>query len=290
MISVIITTYNRKSHIVRRALDSVKDQTYYDLEIIVVDDNPFENGEHSVLSIEIEKEVSRDAVYIKNPEGNSGANKARNIGIEYSKGDYIAFLDDDDYWLPEKLLKQITVFDSANDSELGLVFCSGLVLDENNKTSSDYYTFEIFKEKPTFLDLLRYDYIGSTSQPLIKRDVFDVCGKFDEKLPSRQDYEMWIRISNQFHIVGIKEKLFVYVRHNYSQITKSNDKAYKGYSAIYEKYKDDYKKDFLAYINIHYCINLYSKSRNEFLFFLIKMIMNVTGMMSKIKKFIKGRQ
>ena len=119
---------------------------------------------------------------------------------------------------------------------------------------SAYFNMYNFKEYVTHKDLLRQDYIGSTSQPLIRKRVFEVCGLFDEKFPARQDYEMWIRISSKFKIVGIKRKLFIHNIHNNEQISKNPYKSLAGYSMLYKKYRSEYKKDIIAFINIQHSI------------------------------------
>ena len=121
-ISAIITTYKRDEGIVLNALKSVESQSYPVYEIIVVDDNPFNNGQESDLSRSIRFAVSEKAVYLKQPKGNAGANAARNLGIQNASGDYIAFLDDDDEWLPTKIEEEIQAFSNDN---IGLVFCGG---------------------------------------------------------------------------------------------------------------------------------------------------------------------
>ena len=107
-VSVIIPTYKREPEVLLKAISTVEQQTYPVSEIIVVDDNPFDLSE---LSAKIEATVSKRAVYIKQPLENAGANAARNLGIQNAHGEFIAFLDDDDEWLPEKLNKQIRIFD-----------------------------------------------------------------------------------------------------------------------------------------------------------------------------------
>ena len=93
-------TYNREKTI-KRAIDSILEQTYQDFEIIIVDDNSKDNTEQIVKSIE-----DRRIIYIRNEE-NKGANASRNIGIEMARGEYIAFQDSDDEWLKEKLEYQL---------------------------------------------------------------------------------------------------------------------------------------------------------------------------------------
>ena len=113
-ISVIIPTYNR-AHLIGKAVKSVLSQTYQDFEIIVVDDGSTDNTE------EIVKSFTDYKIYYICHKHNRGASAARNTGIKASRGEYIAFLDSHDEWLPEKLDKQIKTFNSES-SEVGVVY------------------------------------------------------------------------------------------------------------------------------------------------------------------------
>ena len=104
--------------------------------------------------------------------------------------------------------------------------------------------------------MLRGDCIGSTSQPIIRKTVFEKCGKFDEDLPARQDYDMWIRISKYYNIVGIPEKLFIHNMHENDQISKSRERSYRAFMRLYEKYHDEYRNDVMAWLNIHVFITM----------------------------------
>ncbi len=106
-VSVIIPTYNR-ANLVSRAIKSVLNQTYQDFEIIVVDDCSEDNTEEIVKSFNDSR-----IRYIKHKK-NKGGSAARNTGIKRARGKYIAFLDDDDEWLPSKLEKQIMLFEKLS--------------------------------------------------------------------------------------------------------------------------------------------------------------------------------
>jgi len=112
LVSVIIPTYNRKA-LLDIAINSVLNQTYQNFEIIIVDDNSNDGTDNYI------NKINHDNIqYIKNKE-TMYAPKSRNIGISHSKGDLIAFLDDDDEWYPDKLEKQVKLF---LDSDVGLVY------------------------------------------------------------------------------------------------------------------------------------------------------------------------
>ena len=115
LVSVILPTFNR-AKLLSRAINSVLKQSYYNLECIVVDDGSIDNTEKVVKSINDNR-----IVYLKH-NYNKHASAARNTGIAKSKGKFIAFLDDDDQWLPKKLEKQISLIQKLPPS-VGLIYC-----------------------------------------------------------------------------------------------------------------------------------------------------------------------
>lgn len=246
LVSVVITTFQRKQDVVIKAVKSVLAQTYSNFELILVDDNRGENSyTEQIRSI---TNVDDRIVYTRT-HLTHGAQAARNKGIQESKGKYVAFLDDDDDWLPQKLEKQVALMEK--ESNAGMCFCRGYrvnncfqppVVDEIHQ--GNFYT-EVFYDQ-----LLRGDCIGSTSQALIRRDVFESCGNFDESLPARQDYEMWIRISRNFRLVGVDECLFRHHLYPGEQISKQWKKCVEGHTRLYEKYKEDIDRDHKAKFNV----------------------------------------
>jgi glycosyltransferase involved in cell wall biosynthesis len=125
-VSVIIPTYNR-AHLIGRAIQSVLKQTYQDFEVIVVDDGSIDNTE------EVVKKIQENRVYYYKHDKNKGGSAARNTGISLAKGEYIAFQDSDDEWLPEKLEKQIGVFNNQTKN-VGVVYTGFYRIEGNNKT------------------------------------------------------------------------------------------------------------------------------------------------------------
>ena len=245
LVSVVITTYKRSFKVVRRSIDSVLAQTYVPIEIILVDDNNVGDEYRKSIMEELRKYPLIN--HVKH-ERNSGAQMSRNDGIRNAKGKYVAFLDDDDEWMSDKIEKQMRLF----NNEVGLVYCNGYRIDyESGEEKERIYSKTVpLKKTVSFEDMLYKDYIGTTTQAIIHKDVFDVCGLFDVDQPARQDYEMWLRISKSFKCVGIDEPLFKHYIHQNEQISKDAKKAFIGYKNIYYKYKNDYKKNIFAKINI----------------------------------------
>lgn len=247
LITAIITTYHREFNYIKRAIRSIENQTYSDIEIVVVDDNQDGN----VFSVALQKELKNypEVRYIKQ-DGNKGACAARNLGIKDARGTYVAFLDDDDEWLPKKIEEQMWVFEQNQSVKLGLVFCNGYIVNEERPEGKTLYQPGMRNMCPTYMDMLYADYIGSTSQPLILKEAVVRAGYFDETLPARQDYDMWIRISREYEMIGIDKPLFLYYRHAGEQITSSGKKSLLGYLTIYYKYLKDYKTSPKAYQSI----------------------------------------
>ena len=234
MVSTIITTYGRKYNEIEATLKSVINQTYVEMELIVVDDN----GKGSTLQLQIEENLKKlkskiPVVYLPN-RVNCGAQISRNKGVLAARGDYVALLDDDDLWEKDKVEKQMELF---SEDSVGLVFCKGWLIDTESNKKTPYNMSENFIDELSFDDLSYGDYIGTTSQVLIKKDVFSVCGLFDVNQPARQDYEMWIRISDKYRCRGVNEYLFSHIQHKGEQISKNPQKAATGIYNIYRKYR-----------------------------------------------------
>ena len=198
-VSVIIPTYNR-AHLIGRAIQSVLNQTYRDFEIIIVDDGSTDNTEEVIKEFQKRDERIR---YIKH-ERNKGYPKALNTGIKAAKGEYIAFQDDDDEWLPEKLEKQMRVFENA-PAKVGVVY-TGFWRIENNKKIYIPFFWVKQKEGNIHEELLKGNFIG-TPAALVRKECFEKVGGFDTKLPYLQDWELWIRISKCYQFRYIDSSL-----------------------------------------------------------------------------------
>ena len=219
---------------VLRALNSVLLQTFRNIEIIVVDDSPNDYPSRGEVRLAIlnKKNENRDISikYIAH-EKNMGACVARNTGIHAAKGEYIAFLDDDDEWLPEKIEKQMAVIKKSNAA---LVYCGNKCKnDETGKIivkKKQYYRGNVFQK------LLYYNFIESTSYPLIRKDCLINVGLFDPLMQSAQDYDLWLRIAEEYTIDYVPEPLVIYHEHNGERITVNPRKKIAGLERINYKY------------------------------------------------------
>ena len=262
IISCIVTSYKREKRVVKRALDSILSQTFENYEILLIDDN---RGEGSETFSEALKELCSlsEKIRLFKTEGGHGAQCARNTGIRHASGKYLAFLDDDDEWLPSKLAKQAAVLDA--DPSIGMCYCNSMVVNEGFDPPK-----VITKKAGTFMtdaayrDMLRRDNVGSTSKAMIRENVFETVGGFDESFPARQDYEMWIRISRSFKIRGIDEMLVRYhISGGNEQISKNWDNCIEGHTKLYMKYKADIDRDPRARFNILFYLAHYHRMKGN---------------------------
>lgn len=195
-ISVIIPTYNR-SNFLKRAIDSVLSQNYPASEIIVVDDGSTDD----TLSFLNEYESRIRPIFL---DTNSGVSHARNLGIAEARYTYIAFLDSDDYWLPEKLQRQTDFHHDNPQYKISYTDESWLYNGRHKKKKSHH-------TKPSgniFVPSLSHTLIGPSSV-LIHRSVFDEVGVFDETLPVCEDYDLWLRITQHYSVGLIDEELII---------------------------------------------------------------------------------
>ena len=228
LVSVIIPTYNRAS-LLSRAIQSVLQQRYGNFELIIVDDSSTDNTKDVVLDLKDER-----IIYIRHDK-NKGGSAARNSGIRLSRGEYIAFLDDDDVWLPDKLESQLKRFKEV-PSTVGLVYCGYRIV------SSEKIISVVKPEIKgrVFDEALKKCFLGGPT-PVIKRECFDKAGIFDEKLPSCQDWDIWIRVAKHFGFDYVPEILAEYRIHK-CQVSAGLQSKIEARKRILGKYEDELKK------------------------------------------------
>jgi len=210
-VSVVIPTYNR-ANLLMSAVSSVLDQSYSDFEIVIVDDGSKDDTEERIKALgECRIKYFRNSV-------NKGVSAVRNIGITNSAGEYIAFLDDDDEWLPGKLERQVDILDNG-PSNLGLVYTGSLSVD---LATGSLIETTIPRYKGNVLNDLAVLNFIPTSSVLVRRECFTKIGLFDENLSYGEDFDLWIRISTEFLIDYIRDPLLIHKDH--PQTTTANNK------------------------------------------------------------------
>lgn len=195
-VSVIIPTYN-SVHYLPKAIDSVLNQSFRDFELIVVDDGSTD------ITREIVKKYEGIARYFY--QENQGVSVARNNGIEKSLGRYIAFLDDDDYWHKDKLIKQVNFL--KKNSDIAMVYTDMHSIDPFERIIDRWLeTKSFYRSKNVYASLIKECFIIPSSV-LIRRECFEKIGLFDPKYRNAQDLDLWLRIARSFKIAVIEEPL-----------------------------------------------------------------------------------
>lgn len=246
MISVIITTYKRPIEILKRAINSVILQSYKDIEILIVNDNPndYENSDKIKKYVDEQKALGIEIKYLSY-EKNMGSNFARNFGLSKSKGEYISYLDDDDVWYENKLYEQLMKIE-ANEN-IALVTCYFNIIKDNKKVgviSSDSYKNSDIKY------LLENNYVGGTSFPLLRKKCVMEIGGFDENMKSCQEYELWIRLRKKYSFSVVEKVLGEYYISSDSTFKRNLTRYYYDDMYIINKNYDLFKRNKYHY-NIH---------------------------------------
>ena len=232
LVSVVIPTYGR-SELLGRAIDSVLDQTYDNIEIIVVDDND-SNSEHRMHTENVlQTYLKNDQITYLKHEKNSGGSVARNTGIKASSGEYVALLDDDDEWFPEKLEKQISYFELM-DENVGVIYCSYILEEfEGDRECIRTEKGDLTKE----LLMLQFD-PGASSTLVFRKPILEEIGYFDESFARHQDLEVLIRLCRNYLVDVCPDVLLKINGHNFPSASKSE----KVQKLFFQVFKNDIDK------------------------------------------------
>ena len=211
LVSVVMPTYNCAAYIVE-AIESVLSQTYRRFEVIVVDDG---SRDHTRAVLE----PYLDRIHYLYQE-NRGLSAARNLGIRCAQGELIAFLDSDDYWYPDKLVRQVQAFQEYPEAglsftnhlefgESGIIYRSGFSdkvyrwLGDNTNASMDVVCGWIYRE------LLQSNYMHVCSV-IVRRDVLKQVGHFDETIRICEDYDLWLKVTQRYPVLCVNNVLCGY--------------------------------------------------------------------------------
>ncbi len=231
LVSVIIPTYKRPDTL-SRAIDSVLRQTYSPIEIFVVDDNN-PDTEGRALTEELMKKYENEprVTYLKH-EKNKNGSAARNTGARASKGEYLAFLDDDDEYLPCKIEAQVKRLEEL-DEEWGACYCryyrkSGDKIISRSMEKREGYV--------SFHELCRNFWHGGGTGPIVRRSVFEDVGGFDESFWRNQDYEYMLKITKKYKLA------FTNVYGQIVHVDSFHERQIT-YEATLETFKNTFKRD-----------------------------------------------
>jgi glycosyltransferase involved in cell wall biosynthesis len=236
----VLPTYKR-SHKLKATIDSVFQQTYGKWELIVVDDNqPSDPHSRETENVMCQYRDHPNVVLIKHGV-NKGACAARNTGIAAAKGEFIAFLDDDDIWATNKLELQVDAL--RRNPEAGFVFCDLICVDSTDNTRKRV-KFGLSKDD-LFRDLLKRGGGICTSALMIRKDLLAEIGGLDESLPSYQDYDLLLRLALRAKHAAIELPLLDY---NVSSdgISRNYEAKFKGKKTIIDKYREHFRDRTLA--------------------------------------------
>jgi glycosyltransferase involved in cell wall biosynthesis len=207
---VVIAAFNAAPWI-GETLESVQAQSFQDYEIIVVDDGSSDETARIVSQFEKVRYLS---------QANRGTASARNLGVRAARGDYVAFLDADDLWSPDKLLLQMELIDQTGSV---WVFSDAYAFD--NDTRLVQFTFGQVRRQysgTVLQQLFLGDFIPMPT-PIVKRSVFEQVGYFDEvNLRRKEDWEMWLRIAARYPVARVDRPLAYYRVHPSSKTQSSS--------------------------------------------------------------------
>ncbi len=225
-VSVIIPTYNRAA-LLKEAIESVRSQTYLDWELIVVDDGSTDD----TLSVVSELKDSRIRYFYQK---NAGVSAARNRGIEVSRSPFIAFLDSDDLWIPEKLERQVKYMEQH--PETGLLYGQ---VGRYSISDPSYFKVEPEKGLMTVPELLNGPRTLFTSTVLIRRACLEQAGLFDTQLHVGEDFDLFLRAAAKypiFFLEGVDTKMRIHLENTGGNVKK----LYSGYLNFAQKIIETY--------------------------------------------------
>lgn len=232
LVSVVITTHNRID-LLKKAIESVQNQSYKNIELVVVNDNSSDETPQYL------EELCKNCKNIKHidisQKESQGGNYARNQGVLKTIGNYVAFLDDDDEWMSSKIEKQIDFL--RHNPEYGMVYCGRRV--EKNFLELE----DILQDKDLRGDLSEKCFervFCLTSMLLIRREILFDVGLFDESLKAWQEYDLCIRIANKTKIGCIDEPLILYriIEKDINRNTNNLNGWQESVTKMSEKYAD----------------------------------------------------
>lgn len=205
-VTIITANYNGSQYL-GKAIESVTSQTHADIEYLIVDDGSTDSSADVIRSYS-EQDSRIQAVFLPR---NCGVARARNTGIEKSTGQYVAFLDADDMWAPEKVEKQLAVF--REHPKAGVVVTDTALIDGSGRIVESKKNRRKTKQGKVSL----YDYIAGkchlSINAMTRRECLERCGLFNPSYIIGEDYELWMRITREYEYYYLKEPLHRYRIH-----------------------------------------------------------------------------
>jgi len=230
LISVVIPAYNREDTI-GYCIQSILRQSYANFEIVVVDDGSTDRTVAVIRSFQDQR------IRVIETIARRGAQAARNVGIRAAAAEWIAFLDSDDEWMPEKLEKQVEVLRSEEFDSRTFVNCGGIMIDGDSGKRTKVGTVPV-KNDDAYRSLLSMSGIMFQGMLASKSALISI-GLLDEAVSSFQEWDTAIRLAKHCNFFFLSEPLFIYHQHSGDTISKNSARAVEGYDYIVEKFKNE---------------------------------------------------
>ena len=235
MISIIIPIYNGAIFL-EETINSALSQSFKDFEILLINDGSTDNSQEI-----INKYISKFPNMIKGfYQKNHGVCSARNFGIKEAIGDYIAFLDQDDIWLPEKLDLQFDILDRRKN--IGFVMCAYFMIDSKSVRSETKIKYDVGQFNEDIVkELFLRNVLGPPSCALVRKKCFDEIGYFDVNISSGpEDRDMWLRLCKYYSFFFLSDELCGFRFHE-NNAHKNVNRMKKNQKNFIKKHKEIYK-------------------------------------------------
>lgn len=234
-VSVIMSVYNNANYL-HQAIQSVLNQNFFDFELIVINDNSFDNTEEIINSFN-----DKRIVYIKNLE-NRGLIYNLNAGLKIAKGYYIARLDGDDFWNDRnKLRKQVDFLDK--NQEFALVGTMAKVINNEGK---ELFEMVYPKKNDEIKRRLLFENCFVHSSVLYRKDISQICGNYLDSEKYIEDYGLWLRMGSKHKLFNLSDFSVSYLLNSSGETQKHNLMQIKGILKLIKKHKNNYQYYFLA--------------------------------------------
>lgn len=288
LVTAVITTYKRKPEVVKRALNSIIEQTYNNIEIFVINDCPADKKLVKELrKMIVESSRNRRVNYIV-VENNGGACKARNIAIERATGKYFACLDDDDEWLPEKIELQVQALEKQKGA--AIAYCNAILryVDQGKDVTK---FVEKQKEGDIYFEQIEKNNIGSCSFPMFRTDVLKEVGGFDINMPALQDWELYLRVLKKYKAVYVHKPVAIYYFYDGERISANSQNRVVAFENIHQKIIKDLENNTKS-ASSFYMMGTYFYSLNDDMkkakeYYILGVKSNPYKLKRNIKVFLK---
>lgn len=259
LVSVIVPVYNR-AHLVTETVASILQQTYRGIEVILINDGSTDNSLNVIQALQQEYP---DVIRIIDQD-NQGQTIARNQGIKHAKGKYVAFLDSDDLWVPDKLELQIPLFDKG----VGLVYGGVELINERGETTGFDACDPAIQGKIYPQLLVKNRMTGGSV--VVLREALEIVGVFDSKFSAAENWDLWLRICKEYQARLVNKPVVKYRLHQ-NNMSKDVMLMQDAKRQIMTKHCDKHSPDKLiarysrlAEADLFYKLGVYCFSQEQF--------------------------